>query len=266
MGLYESALWTAYHEPKRARDDEAYWNRRAAGFAKHAGASNYSREFLELVETDSSWSVLDVGCGSGSLTVELAQRCAHITGIDISGRMLTLLASRAKAEGVNNLDTIKAAWEDDWDTAGIPQADLVVESRALLTPDLPGALHKLDSHAKRRVCLTTVCGDLAYQDRRVVEAIGRTLPHPPDYIHVVNCLYDMGINADVRFISSTKYDRYATRDEAKSSLLKMLGGTVSAQENARLDAYLDEHLTWDGTTWMKDYERRTVWAFISWNK
>lgn len=266
MALYQAASWTAYHEPKRARDDESYWNKRAAGFAKHSGVSNYMREFIDLAQLDPSWTVLDVGCGSGALTVEVARRTAHATGIDISGRMLDLLSARAAMEGVDNLSTIRAAWEDDWDAAGVPYADLVMESRALLTPDLPMALRKLDERARARVCLTTVSGDLAYQDRRVVEAVGRSLPHPPDYIHVVTCLYDMGINADVRFISSAKHDRYATRDEARASLVAMLGGTVSPEEAERLHAFLDAHLVWDGTGWVKDYERRTDWAFISWDK
>lgn len=267
MALYESTVWTDYHESKRARDDEAYWDRRAAGFARHAGASNYAREFVELCRIDPTWTVLDVGCGSGSLTVDIARRARGVTGIDISSAMLRLLENRAHADGVDNIATIQAAWEDDWDAKGVPQADLVVESRALLTADLPGALAKLDGRARRRVCLTTVCGDLAYNDRKVIEAIGRELPHPPDYIHVVNCLYDRGVRADVRFISSAKVDRYPTCDAAKASLTNMLGNNLTPDERERLDAFLGDHLVREADgQWVKDYERRTDWAFISWDK
>lgn len=267
MTLYTSSAWTDYHEAKVKRDDEAYWDKRALGFSRHAGVSNYAQEFVELCRINPNWTVLDVGCGSGSLTVDIARHAREVTGIDISSVMLDLLEERARNEGANNVNTIKAAWEDDWDACGVPQADLVVESRALLTADLPRALSKLDGRARRRVCLTTVCGDLAYNDRKVVEAIGRTLPHPPDYIHVVNCLYDRGIKADVQFISSVKHDTYCTRDAAKASLVKMLGSNITEQENLMLDYFLDRHLVQCGDgSWMKDYERRTDWAFISWDK
>lgn len=266
MALYQETVWEGYHQTKRNRDDEAYWDRRAIGFSRHAGVSNYSKEFIELCRLHPDWTVLDVGCGSGSLTLEIAQRTRQVTGLDISGKMLELLRSQARTRGINNISTIKAAWEDDWNQHNVPQADLVIESRALLTPDLPAALRKLATRARKRVCLTTVCGDLAYGDRRVIESIGRSLPHPPDYIHVVNCLYDMGIKADVDFISSVKYDSYCSRDAAKQSLLKMLGGSVNAREDRLLDAFLDKHLIRTGEReWAKDYERKTDWAFISWN-
>lgn len=266
MALYQEALWENYHLTKQKRDNEAYWDRRALGFSRHSGMSNYTKEFIKLCQIHPDWTVLDIGCGSGSLTLEIARRARHVTGVDISGKMLELLEDEAGRKGIGNVDTIKAAWEDDWDRCEVPQADLVIESRALLTPDLPTALKKLQSRSRKRVCLSTVCGDLAYGDRKVIESIGRSLPHPPDYIHVVNCLYDMGINAEVDFISSVKCDCYCNRDAAKQSMLKMLGGVVSEREDALLDDFLEQHLVrTEENEWVKDYERRTDWACISWD-
>lgn len=266
MAFYQESEWRYYHIAKQNRDNEAYWDKRAQGFSRHSGISNYTHEFIGLCCISPGWTVLDVGCGSGSLTIEIARKAKQVTGIDISGSMLTLLQKHAEVSGVENISAIKAAWEDDWDSRGIPAADLVMASRALLTPDLPAALKKLNERARERVCLTTVCGDLSYNDRKVVEAIGRTMPTPPDYIHVVNCLYDMDIKADVRFISSVKHDSYCHRDAAKSSLVKMLGSDLDAEEDRLLELFLDNHLVQSKNgLWIKDYERRTDWAFISWN-
>ncbi|MCH4184664.1 MAG: class I SAM-dependent methyltransferase [Eggerthellaceae bacterium] len=263
--LFQEKEWTRFHATKPSRNQETYWDRRAAGFARHSGISNYSKEFLDLCQLESDWTVLDVGCGSGSITVNIARQTQHVTGIDISGEMLRLAKSSARSLGLCNVDTIKVPWEGDWRAAGVPQVDLAVESRALLTADLPDALAKLNHYARKRVCLTTVCGDLAYNDRRVIESIGRTLPHPPDYIHVVNCLYDMGITADVHFISSVKHDTYCNREAAKKSMLHMLGN-VSEEEDEALESFMNNHLVQWQDGWMKDYERRTDWAFIAWNK
>jgi len=52
--------------------------------------------FPEMLEAAGAQSVLDVGCGSGRLTVELALRGASVTGIDVSDARLG--AARARAE------------------------------------------------------------------------------------------------------------------------------------------------------------------------
>jgi SAM-dependent methyltransferase len=265
MSLYRKDLWEPYHLAKAGRDTEHYWDTRAVGFSHHSGVSNYVEEFVELCHPRAGWTALDVGCGTGALTLRLAQTLDSITGFDVSGGMLSILEDDARVQDLSNVSAIKGSWEDDWDVCGVPVVDLVVESRALLTADLPKALAKLDSHARRRVCLTTVCGDLAYNDRRVIEAVGRTLPVPPDYIHVVDCLYDQGIHAEVNFISSVKYDRYCDREAAKASMMRMLGKATQEEEQA-LDDFMEQHLVRSDDGWMKDYERRTDWAFISWDK
>ncbi len=265
MALYQKEFWEPYHRAKIKRDTEKYWDTRALGFSRHSGVSNYVAEFVELSHANPDWTVLDVGCGTGALTLNLASRVASITGFDISGEMLAILDDTARAQGMSNVKTLRGSWEDDWDSCGVPVADMVIESRALLTVDLTTALEKLNAHARYRVCMTTVCGDLAYNDRKIVEGVGRSLPVPPDYIHVVNCLYDMGINAKVDFISSVKYDRYCNREAAKLSMMRMLGDVTSEEEQA-LDMFMERHLVYRDGEWVKDYERKTDWAFISWNK
>lgn len=44
--------------------------------------------------------VLDLGCGTGALTLRAAQKGAHVVGIDINPGMLEIARKRAKAEGL----------------------------------------------------------------------------------------------------------------------------------------------------------------------
>jgi hypothetical protein len=62
-----------------------------------------------------------------------------------------------------------------------------------------------------------------------------------------------------------KHDTYCNREAAKKSMLHMLGN-VSEEEDEALESFMNNHLVQWQDGWMKDYERRTDWAFIAWNK
>ncbi len=47
-----------------------------------------SRAFLNMLEPVAGLRVLDVACGHGRITRELARRGAHVVGIDISGKLI----------------------------------------------------------------------------------------------------------------------------------------------------------------------------------
>jgi 2-polyprenyl-3-methyl-5-hydroxy-6-metoxy-1,4-benzoquinol methylase len=51
------------------------------------------------------WHALDVGCGTGLVTLALAPHLAAITGIDSSCGMLDKLAEKIKASGISNVKT-----------------------------------------------------------------------------------------------------------------------------------------------------------------
>ena len=62
----------ARKEKGHDRSDNSHWNKRAASFAQDARKSNYADEFLRLLSPQPQWSVLDVGCGAGTLAIPLA--------------------------------------------------------------------------------------------------------------------------------------------------------------------------------------------------
>lgn len=70
-----------------------------------AGVVRYQRPFLAAAAIGPDAQVLDVGCGNGESTREAARlaRDGHVTGVDLSARMLDLASRRAEKEGLTNV-------------------------------------------------------------------------------------------------------------------------------------------------------------------
>ena len=89
----------------------AHWNRRAAGFDADFGHSIRTAaeraawdRILDLVvggsKPKTALDALDVGCGTGFLSLELAGRGHRVTGIDFAPQMLAEARKKAAGQGV----------------------------------------------------------------------------------------------------------------------------------------------------------------------
>lgn len=259
-----NAAWTRAREEHPRKRDASFWNKRAPSFSKHVLESNYEKHFLEIMQPQPTWSVLDVGCGCGTLAVPLAGRIASVTALDFSWDMLTILQQRCQDAGIKNLTAIHGSWEDDWNTLGIGTYDVVIASRSTVVEDLSGALVKLDRAARQRVYLSAMVGD-GTNDRRIYNAIGRPLKRSPDYIYVYNLLHQMGIYANVSFITGRDWKSYATIDEALDGMRWMLDELLPEEEK-RLRNYLAAELIPYHGELRLPAPKVVRWAVISWEK
>lgn len=261
---WNEAWKKALSERGRRSKGEAFWNRRAPAFARHAIESPYSSDFIKILQPEPGWDVLDVGCGAGTLALPLAQVTRRITAIDIADGMLSLLRERCDKDGLSNIKTVKAGWEDDWTGAGIGVHDVVIASRSLIVEDLKAALDKLNSFASKRVYLSALVGDGPF-DHRMYEAIGRELRPGPDYIYVYNLLHRMGILANIHFITNEIEKTYGSHEDALNSLSWMFED-MTEEEKHRLAHYLERNLMPHEKGWRMAEKRRVRWAVIWWAK
>jgi SAM-dependent methyltransferase len=211
------------------------------------------------------WSVLDVGCGAGTLAIPLAGLVQAVTAIDFSDVMISILGERCWEQAITNVTPRVIGWEDDWDMAGIAEHDVAIASRSLVVEDLHAALSKLDSKARRRVFISSLVGDGPF-DRRIFEAIGRELDRGPDYICVYNLLHQMDIFADVTFVMNGDGEKvYSSIEEAVQGFRWMIDD-MTADEEARLRIYLEGHFVKKEGGWALSYHHEVRWAIISWSK
>jgi SAM-dependent methyltransferase len=248
---------------KKKKSDD--WNQRAASFAKRNINSGYVDSFLNLMQPQEDWSVLDVGCGPGTLALPLAERVKSVTAIDFSHAMLQELRSRSDQKRLPNIHTMEASWDDDWQKLSISRYDVTLSSRSLSVQDLQAALVKLDTYATQKVFIADKVGSGPF-DPDLFSALGRPFEEGPDYIITVNLLYQMGIHPKIDYIELEQEKVFSSREEAIESTIWMVENVTPVEEK-KLETYIDDRLSQIGEQqWL--FRRRTPikWAFISWDK
>jgi SAM-dependent methyltransferase len=244
--------------------DVNFWNKKAQTFFKKPWESNYPDDFVRIMEPRRCWTVLDMACGTGALAIPLSKYVRRVTAADFAPRMLDALAEQCKIQGIENITTINASWEDDWAAKGIGRYDVVIASRSLVVDDLQQAIVKLNSAARERVYISTIVGDGPH-DRKIHEAVGRRLSPGPDYIYTYNLLHQLGIYANIAFIKDSRQECFPDHDTAMGYYDNFLG-KLTKREKEELRRYLDEHLVLKNGKLIFDYRRTTRWAVMWWEK
>jgi arsenite methyltransferase len=97
--------------------DPTFWNRIAEKYARTpvTDPEAFERKIAvmktRMTPTD---TVLDVGCGTGSLALRLAPFAAHVHGLDLSPEMVRI--ARGKAAGVANVSFHTGAFDETFTT------------------------------------------------------------------------------------------------------------------------------------------------------
>lgn len=252
--LYREHLQAASRLPKPA---EA-WDERAAGMRQRSRESRYAESFIARMNLEDATTLLDVGCGPGTICIPIAHRFEKVYGLDYSAAMLDALRANAAERGLTNIEALHLAWEDDW--SQVPVCDIVVASRSTSVQDLAAALAKLDAKARRRVYLTHRMGGRPVP-AAALEAIGRKLRPPPDYIYALNILHGMGIHPRLDYIESENRLAAAGDFEEFARRIAWSIGALSTEETSRLRAWY-EH----APQAIRTEAAPVRWAFISWEK
>jgi SAM-dependent methyltransferase len=241
----------------RTRKGAGAWDARAAGMAAKALGSRYAEEFVARMDLTGAASMLDVGCGPGTIALAVAHRLRQVVGLDYSAAMLQAMREQAAARGLAQVQTLHRAWEDDW--SDVPVCDIAVASRSSTMEDIAAALAKLDAHARQRVYLTHLVGG-HFTDPAVQEAVGRRLPAVPDYIYVVNILHRMGIHPSLSYLTQESrlagaqdFDEFARR-------VAWSMGALDEKETARLRDWYAH------ATPAERAGQPMRWALIAWEK
>lgn len=266
-GLDWNVLWLAELGGYSGVEDEGYWDSRSTNFKALGTRDGYADGFLTRAALRPGETVIDMGCGSGALTLPLAAEGHRVVACDLSGGMLDRLRCQAEADGLlGNLDVRKMSWLDSWDD--LPVADAFFASRSLFSRDLRATLLKMEAHARRRVCATVSTFCSPRHDLAMLRAIGRAPRHHSEHVYLVNLLMQMGRLPELSYLSHVRPVFAADRAQVRAAF-EAEDGPFTPEESERLDAFIEENYQVthgaDGVPRVvRSYDRIVHWAFVAW--
>lgn len=127
-GRLSLARFATEHAVRRQR---RVWSGRVASWDQHgsAGLGKVTAAILARADVRPDAQVVDLGCGTGQISLPLAGRGAQVLAVDVSPAMISRLRSEAARLGVTRLDALAMPIEQ----VVLPpeSVDLVVSSYAL---------------------------------------------------------------------------------------------------------------------------------------
>jgi predicted TPR repeat methyltransferase len=269
-----NALWQAESSNSNwtKTPQKELWNKRADSFSQRInrvveGKENldkddYISKMLDRIEVQPGWTVLDIGCGPGTLAIPLAKKARSVSALDISSEMLKHLKSNAAKSGLDNIHYLNIAWQDAFAEKVLDRHDVIVASRSLMSGNMQNALSCIVPLARQAAYLTFPIIHLPF-DWEAYKAIGRQGKKHAPYIYVYNMLYQMGITANVEILYSRIKVQFSSIEDAIESI-QWRTEPFSVEEKSRLIGFLEKKFAEQKGSPFYTHEGFSRWALIWW--
>lgn len=256
--------WTGFWAERLDGKVNKDWDKAAGGFYKRTRNDDYQDALFEKLILDENDTVLDVGCGEGTVTIPIAKRVKKVIGLDSSVKMLEYLEKRAEDENITNIETVlKPIEEIRYDEIG--DVDVVVCSRSLngIIP-IEGVLTELNRIADRYVFITVFGPENKKIEKDFERHLGKRTEDFPDYNYFFNILFNLGIYANVERFDLNNYREYGSIEEAMDNG-KFRLDLYSDEEKEKLRNYLEEILTCENGKYF-NVKDKADWVMLWWKK
>ena len=240
-----------------------YFDRKAKWYNKVVmKRPDHIQPALSKIAVDRECTVLDIGSGPGALSIPLAKAAANITAVEPSEGMLHYLKENAQKEGIENITYINKKWEDVELGKDIGMHDFVIASHSLAVLDIQAALSKMDRAAVRGVYILASAGKQAPDNKGLWSKLyGKKQMPGPNYMFMLNVLYQMGIFASVEVEEKESRQSISSLDEAVKERMEYFEvSTPQAEEIIREHLSRTLHKDNEGALWsIKNTKSVIIW-------
>ncbi len=228
--------------PGSAADCANLWNEKEN--AKHflrmvQEGGKRIRKIINGMKTTPESRVLDIGGGPGTLAVPLAKNVAHVTVVEPSEGMMSVLQDNIAEHGIGNISCVQKRWEDiDPGSDLVAPYDVVFASYSLGMLDIKEAIQKMVATSSKYVYLYWFAGETSWDAhyRAVWPQIHGSAYHPGPRCDVLyNVLYQMGIYPHVEVFPLHSVNRFSSLDEAVERLRSNYQITTESQDTVLRD-------------------------------
>lgn len=237
---------------------------------KHDFVAEYGRGLLEFIPQNSKQSILDLGCGTGILTAQLADLCSKIVGVDSSLSMIGKAKEKFCNIDFRVCDALALPFEQEFDVVFSNAVFHWISDHNLLLKNI----HNVLKPKGLLICEFGAKGNIA--------AIENTF---------VKSLSDFGYSYEPKFNFSTAedfgkllennsftidkiydYDRLTVLKDNKQGLSNWIKqffasdlAAIPQKDQIGIFERIEESLKdilWNGNEWVADYRRLRVIAHI----
>jgi ubiquinone/menaquinone biosynthesis C-methylase UbiE len=209
--------------------------------------------------------VLDIGAGTGALTIPISRIAADVTAIEPSENMLWCLRNNLSDEEITNVHCLQERWEDvdlEKDLEG--PYDVVVASYSLGMIDIVGSLRKMNSISKRAVFLFWFAEkDLTMNDHAQLWSLlkGGTYKAKPQSDVLFNVLQQLGYEPHMDVTTTTSRRSYQSVEELVDEKASDLN-VMDDENKRRIREYLLSRMVRIGDRYEMEYTHSS--AVIWW--
>ena len=250
---------------KKGCKKEKNWDNIAKEYGKWLENDDYPDILLKEMRISPEDSILDMGCGEGTITRKLAKKAKSVTGIDKSKLMLEELENNAKDESISNINTIKMDIKD-MNHEEIGDYDIVLASRCLNgIYDIKNTLLTINEIANKYVYITVFGSKSHKYKKEKSEIAGKRFKAGTDYIVLALILKSIGIEPNIIQLECKNLKEYANLDEAIDRSIWRMGELEEENEIALREYFKETLIKNEKGNWVNPKDKTDL-VLIWWKK
>lgn len=238
---------------------------------KHSFVAEYGSELLEFVPFNKEQRILDIGCGTGSLTEKLSMQCAYVLGIDGSSEMIERAQKQYPSIDFEVMDALELPYSREWDIVfsnavfhWIPNHDLLLNK-----------IHHALKPSGKLICEFGACGNIKTIEQGFSDALQELgyAYHSKFNFPTVEQFGALLTKNDFVIEKIYDYDRPTRLQDGEQGLnnwarqffqdeLKMFSNKEQENILGKLQSRAKNTL-WNGEEWIANYRRLRVLAYIT---